>query len=491
MPAKLGALLLLLLAGASARKLAHHEPGYLAICLLARDGNRSLREWIEYHFFAGVDKVFVFDHNSTTPMLSEVSDYAAEGRIHYTYLTSDVPQELPLAEGLQGRVFRQCFEQARGYYTWMAFTDLNEFLLVTDPKYNHSIPAVLRTFESYRAVMVQRRRLGSMGIQRLAEGQDDRMRRHGGNPKKAVQYEIVERTSTLDCQAGRDVAPLLAHHEPKYLAMCLLARDGNRELREWVEYHFFAGADKIFLFDHNSTVPMISEVLDYVAEGRVQYTYFNSDSPRVAHFAHGLQGRVFQQCFEQARGYFKWMAFTDLDEYLLVTDPKYNNSIPDILRQHESQGAVVAHWQRLGSMGIPRLAEGQEVLPTFTKCMQPVEHLKGIANLEFAFLGPNAHMFTYQEGKRGVRPGDGVQTDGTHALPNPIDTPLVVYHYNGAALDWQDRVGRLGGGVSGFTTKKSIQYEIIDKESTYDCTAGRDVAPLVPRRPKPAAPCTP
>ncbi|PNH06708.1 hypothetical protein TSOC_006891 [Tetrabaena socialis] len=278
----------------------------------------------------------------------------------------------------------------------------------------------------------------------------------------------------------------LAHHEPKYLAMCLLARDGNQNLREWVEYHFFAGVDTIFLFDHNSTTPMLAEVSDYVAEGRVQYTYFTSDSPRVDNFADGLQGRVYQQCFQQARGYYKWMAFTDLDEFLLITDPKYNHSIPAILRNYESHGAVVAHWLRLGSMGIERLAEGQGMLETFTKCMKPNTHMKAIANLEFASLGKNAHMFSYQEGKRGVRPGDNATTAGTHVLPNPITTPIVVYHYCGPTQDWKDRVKRLGAGVSGMTKKTAHMYQVFDRNSTLNCTAGRNVAALVTRRPKPA-----
>lgn len=32
------------------------------------------------------------------------------------------------------------------------------------------------------------------------------------------------------------------------------------------------------------------------------------------------------------------------DEFLIVTDPKYNKSIPAVLREYEDAGAVVAHW---------------------------------------------------------------------------------------------------------------------------------------------------
>ncbi len=42
-----------------AHPLGDNPKGYLSACLLARDGNRDIREWVEYHLFAGVDKIFL------------------------------------------------------------------------------------------------------------------------------------------------------------------------------------------------------------------------------------------------------------------------------------------------------------------------------------------------------------------------------------------------------------------------------------------------
>lgn len=39
--------------------LGDNPQGYLSSCLLARDGNRDIREWVEYHLFAGFDKIFL------------------------------------------------------------------------------------------------------------------------------------------------------------------------------------------------------------------------------------------------------------------------------------------------------------------------------------------------------------------------------------------------------------------------------------------------
>ncbi|KXZ48530.1 hypothetical protein GPECTOR_27g701 [Gonium pectorale] len=175
----------------------------------------------------------------------------------------------------------------------------------------------------------------------------------------------------------------------------------------------------IYLLDHNSTIPMFYEIADYVAEGKVQYTAFRSESPRrpyIRRFSQGLQGRAFQQCFDWGRDSFQWMAFTDLDEMLVLTDPKYNSSLPALLRNYEEHGAVLAHWVRLGSSGVEERQPGQGLLETFTKCTPVRDHVKGIANLRYASLGINAHTFFYHGGRRGIRPGDNRRVGVAHAL---------------------------------------------------------------------------
>lgn len=39
--------------------------GYVAICAIVKDQGRDVREWLEYHRWLGVGKVYVYDNNST------------------------------------------------------------------------------------------------------------------------------------------------------------------------------------------------------------------------------------------------------------------------------------------------------------------------------------------------------------------------------------------------------------------------------------------
>lgn len=52
-----------------------------------------------------------------------------------------------------------------------------------------------------------------------------------------------------------------------YLSMCLVTRDQNDDIREWVEYHMGLGAGKFYVFDDNSKKPAIHNVFDLVDAG--------------------------------------------------------------------------------------------------------------------------------------------------------------------------------------------------------------------------------
>ena len=52
-----------------------------------------------------------------------------------------------------------------------------------------------------------------------------------------------------------------------YLSMCLVTRDQNEDLREWIEYHMRLGAGKFYVFDDNSKEPVIHKILDLIDAG--------------------------------------------------------------------------------------------------------------------------------------------------------------------------------------------------------------------------------
>ena len=59
-----------------------------------------------------------------------------------------------------------------------------------------------------------------------------------------------------------------------YFALCLAVRDQHKDIREWIEHHRGLGVGKIYVYDHNSNVPMNTTIQDYIDSRYVSYRYF-------------------------------------------------------------------------------------------------------------------------------------------------------------------------------------------------------------------------
>ena len=53
-----------------------------------RDQHADIREWLHHHAALGVSKFYVFDNNSSSPMLSQLEDFVLGGFVEYHFLTS-------------------------------------------------------------------------------------------------------------------------------------------------------------------------------------------------------------------------------------------------------------------------------------------------------------------------------------------------------------------------------------------------------------------
>lgn len=49
-----------------------------------------------------------------------------------------------------------------------------------------------------------------------------------------------------------------------YFAMCLAVKDQHEDIREWILYHNSIGAGRFYVFDNNSTIPMLPVIADMV-----------------------------------------------------------------------------------------------------------------------------------------------------------------------------------------------------------------------------------
>jgi hypothetical protein len=108
---------------------------YLAIQAMFLNEARYLREWIEFHRLVGVERFFLYDHDSTDGGAELLAPYVEEGIV----VLHDWPVHPGLLEANQ-----DCIERHRDDARWISFMDIDEFLFSPT---GAAVPDVLRRFD--------------------------------------------------------------------------------------------------------------------------------------------------------------------------------------------------------------------------------------------------------------------------------------------------------------------------------------------------------
>jgi hypothetical protein len=66
---------------------AEFPAGYVGICAVAKDQPDDIREWVEYHRWLGVGRIYLYDNRSKLPMGAAVMDYIKSGFVEYQYFS--------------------------------------------------------------------------------------------------------------------------------------------------------------------------------------------------------------------------------------------------------------------------------------------------------------------------------------------------------------------------------------------------------------------
>ena len=205
-------------------------------------------------------------------------------------------------------------------------------------------------------------------IEKLVE--DSGLRKRLGAAGKAwvAEHHSVKRFNyafqTIQIMISENhFAPLATARPVDELAMCATFLNEDETIVEWIEYHLMLGVTKIFLYhlDNHSSRNRWRRILwPYVEKGQVKLhaavvTYLGQWSNR--------QAATLQQCYDTYRNDYKWLAFIDVDEFLVPRDPSI--SLLTLLRPYSDESGLAIPWRTFGpavhfdrSLGkVPRITE--------------------------------------------------------------------------------------------------------------------------------------
>jgi|GEM_PF-626309 len=146
-------------------------------------------------------------------------------------------------------------------------------------------------------------------------------------------------------------------------AIAGLFRDEAPYLREWIEYHWMAGADHFWLYNDRSQDGWEAALAPYIEEGLVEV----ADWPIPDILFYGpFQIAAYEDALRKAQKEgTKWLAFIDIDEFLL---PLEGATVLECLNDNFADAAAVfVNWRNFGTGGI-YLEPGEPILPNLTAC---------------------------------------------------------------------------------------------------------------------------
>ena len=177
------------------------------------------------------------------------------------------------------------------------------------------------------------------------------------------------------------------------VALCLITKDQNEDIREWVEYHRSIGVTNIIIFDNNSSKSCIHEIQDYANSGFVNfYAFFTHDDPR------NKQQQAYNLCLKNFGSKFSHIGFIDTDEFIVIKNKSSN--IIDVMELYQSYPGLTLNSMFFGSSGHKERPAGG-VLRNYNKCTKDA-HIKAIVNTKLTDWNHGPHTFRHPPGKYPV-----------------------------------------------------------------------------------------
>lgn len=192
---------------------------------------------------------------------------------------------------------------------------------------------------------------------------------------------------------GRRLQSLFSDYK-YYASVCCIIKDENVYLEEWITYHLKIGFEHFYIYDNSSAIP-VKQTLEEI--GLSQYAtviFFEGKS---------MQVKAYNDCLDKYGRFSQWMAFIDLDEFVVPKSTKGN--LREFLAQYEKFAGLGINWLVFGSSGL-KAKTNRPQLESFVlrseESLSINKHIKSIIQPRYVRSARNAHCFRYQIGKYAV-----------------------------------------------------------------------------------------
>ena len=147
------------------------------------------------------------------------------------------------------------------------------------------------------------------------------------------------------------------------ISIVAIVKNEELYIKEWIEYHKLIGINKFYIYDNESTDNTKKILEKYINNGDVVYKYYSG---------RGVQTKAYRDAIKNYKYDNKYMAFIDIDEFLLpIENVPVIDIVEKLFQNNKKAGGVAVQWCVYGSSGHQKRPEGL-VIKNYTK--HAIEH---------------------------------------------------------------------------------------------------------------------
>ena len=124
-------------------------------------------------------------------------------------------------------------------------------------------------------------------------------------------------------------------------SICAIAKNEESYLIEWLDHHLNLGFNHVYIIDNNDQSGLREFLSDYLEEGFVTIIDFHNIKP-------SNQVPAYEYCLLNYGHESRWMAFIDIDEFIIL---KQDKDINTFLNRYLKYPSILMNWVMYGSNG--------------------------------------------------------------------------------------------------------------------------------------------
>lgn len=247
------------------------------------------------------------------------------------------------------------------------------------------------------------------------------------------------------------------------IAMVSISKNEAPYIKEWIEFHKLVGFSKFYFYDNESEDNTVDILKPYIDSGLVEYTLIKGK---------GRQLDAYNDAIAKHKNECRWMAFLDMDEYLMPTKPfeKVYNVVSELIRKAGKGAAGIGvNWCIYGSAHLEKKPKGL-IMENFiyrgksgTETHWGNYHIKTICNPRLVKNYISPHYPIYKLGGYNINDSDGKRLWGWFCHDVKWQNLRINHYYCKSREQYIQKISRgFGDRVGEYDMKQFNDYDLND-----------------------------